>query len=212
MPTEMVSPANHFCLKFLNLPLFAGHHAADFLRQIDAGLLPQSEHGCVLGDASDAQLLRQRVEISVAGLIDGFGSVDRAMSALDPALEKTPVESSAAAAVDFAVSAKCPPASRPPHMMTLNTEPGASCAWMALFISGLAGSVIRVFHSLLRDADGERVGIKRRPAHHRQYFAGARVHGDDGAGLARQRLFGGNLQVDIDGQLAAACRERPDCR
>ncbi len=45
-----------------DFPLFRRHHSGHFLRQIDAGFLPQSKHGGILRDAADSQPLSQRVE------------------------------------------------------------------------------------------------------------------------------------------------------
>jgi hypothetical protein len=53
----------------------------------------------------------------------------------------------------------CHPAT---DIIILNTEPGASCAWIALFNSGFAGSVTSEFHSLrlirTENAFGSNVG------------------------------------------------------
>ncbi len=72
---------------------------------------------------------------------------------------------------------------------------------MALFSSGLPGSVTSAFHSsrVMRTANS--IGIERRTADHGQDFAVARVHGNDRTGLAFQRLFGSDLQIKIDGEL-----------
>ena len=51
------------------------------------------------------------------------------------------------------------------------------------------------------DAHREVIGIERRAADHREDFSGMRIHGDNGPILAFQRLFRGNLQIDVDGQL-----------
>ena len=54
---------------------------------------------------------------------------------------------------------------------------------------------------IARDAHRKIVGIESRTAHHRQDLAVARIHGDDGAVLVPHGLFGGNLQIEVDGQL-----------
>ena len=64
---------------------------------------------------------------------------------------------------------------------------------------GIVGDQVVPF--LARDPHGKRIGIERGPAGHGQDLAVARVHGDDRAILAFQRLFGGDLQVQVDGQL-----------
>src|SRR5215471_16208745 len=79
-----------FLLEVANLPLFRGHDAAYFLRQINIGFLAQSECGGILGDAINPQLLRQGVEKYVARLINRLADLHRAMGAVlggDPALE-----------------------------------------------------------------------------------------------------------------------------
>ncbi len=83
----------------------------------------------------------------------------------------------------------------------LNTEPGASCAWIARLSSGVSRIGIELGPFRGGNAHGEIVGIESGPADHRQHFAGAPVHGDQGAGLVRQVGFGDGLQVVVDGQL-----------
>ena len=60
---------------------------------------------------------------------------------------------------------------------------------------------IQLLPFVLRDAHGEIVGIKGGLADHRQDFAGARVHGDDGAFFIGHVGFGDGLQIVVDGQL-----------
>ena len=51
------------------------------------------------------------------------------------------------------------------------------------------------------EADGELVGIEGGARDHGENLAGVRIHGDDGAGLAFERLLGGHLDVEVDGEL-----------
>ena len=93
-------------------------------------------------------------------------------------------------------------------MMTLNTEPGANCAWIALFSSGFPGIGHQAVPLVAADAHRKRIGIERRTAHHRQNFSGARIHGDNRARLAFQRLLGGDLQIEINRELELLARNR----
>ena len=79
MPTEMVSPANHFCLKFRSFHSSEGITPLDFLWKINSRLLPKAKHGCVFRDPLDAQLFGERVEENVAGLVDALINVDHTM-------------------------------------------------------------------------------------------------------------------------------------
>src|SRR5579871_5959232 len=88
-------------LEVPDLPLFRWHDTADFLRKIDAGFLTEAQHGRVLRDAFNPQLLRQGVEEDVARLVDAFVDVHHAMHLMtrgDPALEVASVELGAAIA------------------------------------------------------------------------------------------------------------------
>ena len=61
---------------------------------------------------------------------------------------------------------------------------------------------------IARNPHREIVGIEGRPAHHRQDFSGARVHGDDGAVFPFQRFFRRDLQIDVDRELQLFSRDR----
>ena len=54
---------------------------------------------------------------------------------------------------------------------------------------------------IARHPHGKIVGIKGRPAHHRQDFSRPRVHRDNGAVLPFQRFLGRDLQINVDSQL-----------
>ena len=115
-----------------------------------------------------------------------------------------------------ACPAQCLPASPATDIRILNVDPGASCAWMALFISGWSGSVISLFQSRAVDLDGKLIGIEAGPRNHGQNLAVARVHGHDRAVAVAQRQLGRALQVVVDGQLQvlpgnrrAGCRSSP---
>ncbi len=56
------------------------------------------------------------------------------------------------------------------------------------------------------DADGELVGVEIGMGDQRQDFAGAGIHGDDGAVAVAQQLLGFALQVEIDGELQVLSR------
>ena len=51
------------------------------------------------------------------------------------------------------------------------------------------------------EADGELVGIEGGAGDHGEDLAGVGVHGDDGADFAFEGLFGGHLDVEVDGEL-----------
>ena len=70
MPTEIVSPAYHFCLKFLIFHSSDGITPVTSLGRSMPVFWPRPSIGGVLRDAVDAQLFRQRVEENVAGLVD----------------------------------------------------------------------------------------------------------------------------------------------
>src|ERR1019366_7015478 len=63
-------------------------------------LLSQPEHGGVLGDAADAQLLGQGVEVGIAGLVNRFADTHGPVTAVsgDPTFEEAAVKSLAASA------------------------------------------------------------------------------------------------------------------
>src|ERR1035437_2986561 len=65
----------------------------------------------------------------------------------------------------------------------------------------LAGIGDQLVPLITRYAHREFIGIERGMADHRQNFAIARIHGDDGAGSAIQRLLGRYLHIEIDGEL-----------
>src|SRR5258708_24749083 len=95
-------PGKPFLLEVAGLPFFRWHDAADFLRQVNPGLLSQPEHGRVLGDTLDAQLFRQRIKENIAGLetsLCDVGDAMRAMLGHYPALEIAAITRTAAAAV-----------------------------------------------------------------------------------------------------------------
>ena len=110
MPTEIVSPANHFCLKFLIFHSSDGMMPRDFVRKIDAGLLSQAEVGRIFGDAFDAELFGERIEEDITGLIDSLFQIHSAVSACDPAPEATSIEIRADQHSSHAGSARCLPA------------------------------------------------------------------------------------------------------
>ena len=53
---------------------------------------------------------------------------------------------------------------------------------------------------VLGEANGELVGVEGGPGGHGENFAGVGVHGDDGADFAFEGLFGGHLDVEVDGE------------
>src|SRR5262249_24639469 len=65
-----------------DLPLFRRHNTGDFLRKVDAGLLPEPECRGVLGDAIDAKFFSQGVEIYVTRLINGLADVGNTVDAV----------------------------------------------------------------------------------------------------------------------------------
>src|SRR4051812_28307527 len=69
------------------------------LRQVDTGFRSESESVGVLGNSVDAELFCQRVKEHVAGLINRFRKIDRAMPGLNPATEAVAVEDRTAGAV-----------------------------------------------------------------------------------------------------------------
>ncbi len=99
MPTEMVSPAYHFCLKFRIFHSSDGMTPLASSGKINAGLLAQPQRGRVLRNAVDPQLFRQGVEENVAGLVNRLGQIDRAVAALHPASEPPAIKRRAAIAV-----------------------------------------------------------------------------------------------------------------
>ncbi len=86
-------------------------------------------------------------------------------------------------------------------MMILNVLPGASCACIALFSSGWSGLLRICVPVALAQPHRKLIGIERRTRRQREDLAGVRIHRDDGSDLAFQRLLGGHLDVEIDGQL-----------
>ena len=93
---------------------------------------------------------------------------------------------------------------------TLKTEPGASWAWMARLSSGVCGIGVQLRPFLVGNADGEIVGIEGGPADHGQDFAGASVHGDEGAFFVGEIGFGDLLQVFVNGELDRLSGNRLD--
>ena len=83
----------------------------------------------------------------------------------------------------------------------LESRSGRQLRLNGLVQQGFVGIVDQPVPFVAGYADGEIVGIKSRTADHGKDLAGARIHGHDCAILAFQRLFGGNLQVDVDRQL-----------
>ena len=64
-----------FLLKVTQLPFLRGHYAAGFLGQVNPGLLPQSEGGCVFGNALNTQFLCQRVKEYVTRLVYALADI-----------------------------------------------------------------------------------------------------------------------------------------
>ena len=93
-------------------------------------------------------------------------------------------------------------------MMILKTEPGASCAWMALFSSGLPGSVTSAFHSLrvMRTANSLGSNAGRLTIARISPLRGSMA--TIAPGLPFQRFFSGDLQIKIDGELELLARNR----
>src|SRR5580692_4427666 len=61
--------------------------------------------------------------------------------------------------------------------------------------------VVDEFRPLIaRDPDGEIVGIEGWAAYQGQNFSVAGIHGDDGPVAPVERLFGGDLEIEIDGE------------
>ena len=85
--------------------------------------------------------------------------------------------------------------------MILKVLPGASWAWMALLRSGWSGFSRMAGPVGVGEADGELVGVEGGAGGHGEDLAGVRVHGDDGAGFAFEGLLGGELEVEVDGEL-----------
>ena len=82
-------------------------------------------------------------------------------------------------------------------------EGGAGCELRldGLVQQRMVGVVDDLVPVALGEADGELVGIEGGARDHGEDLAGVRVHGDHGAVLAFHGLFGGHLDVEVDGEL-----------
>src|SRR5664279_3747290 len=190
-------------LKVLDLPFFRRHHAGNFLGQVNTGLLSQPEHGGVFCDAGDTQLLREGVEIRVARLIDRLADADRAVGTVcgsDPALKEAAIESLPAAAIDDQVLCNAFLQSGGGHD-DLKHGTGSELRLDRFIQKRLTGIGNQPVPLIARDAHGKLIGIECRAADHREDFAVARVHRHNSPGFAFERLFGGDLQIKIDGEL-----------
>ena len=64
------------------------------------------------------------------------------------------------------------------------------------------------FQSFDHDSSGEPVRIVCGPAHHSEYFAGARIERNNRAAAVFHRQFGDSLQIQVDGELQILARDR----
>ena len=92
-------------------------------------------------------------------------------------------------------------------MKILKTEPGANWRLDRAVQQRSARIVVESCPFVGRNANGEIVGVKRGPAGHRQDFAGARVHGHDGAFFTGHVVVRDCLQIVVDGQLDGFARD-----
>ncbi len=150
-----------------------------------------------------AQLLCECVEVRIAGLVNRFADANgavRAVGGRDPAFEEPSIECLAAAAIDDEALRDILLQTRSRHD---DLEDGTRR--QLRLDSFVEQRLARIGHQrvpfVARDAHRKLVGIERRAADHCQDFAVTRVHGNDRAGLSLQRLFCGNLQIQIDGEL-----------
>ena len=187
-------------LEVADLPLLRRHDARGLIRKINPGLLPQPERSRVLGDAVNAQLLGQGVKKDIARLEDRPRQIDFTVAGFHPASEPPAIERRTPIAVHIE-------GLRDPFLPARDRHNDLEGrAGRELRLDGpVEQRFLRIGHQLApvvaRDAHRELVGIEGGPAHHGQNLAGVRIHGDDGAVFARDGLLGGNLQIDIDGQL-----------
>src|ERR1019366_5294933 len=174
----------------------------DFLWQIDPRLLSEPEHGGVLRDAADAQLLGQRVEVRIAGLENRFADAHGPVTAVsgDPTFEEAAVKGLATSAGNDEVLCNTFLKSGGSHD-DLEHRTRSELRLDGFVEQRLTGIGDQPVPLITRDAHREFVGIERGAADHRQNFAIARIHGDNGAGPALQRLFGRYLHIEIDGEL-----------
>ena len=187
-------------LEVADLPLFRRHHTGNFVRQVDAGFLAKSQSRGVFCDAVDAEFFRQRVEENIAGLVDRFFETHRSVAAFHPTAKTAAIEFSAPDAVHVKVL-------RNPLLPSGNRHDDfESGTRRQLRLNRFVQQrLVRIVDQLVPlvagNADGKIIGVEGGTAHHGQNFAGVRVHGDHCSILAFHGLLGGNLEIDIEGQL-----------
>ena len=165
-------------------------------------LNPKSDGVSPVGDLVDAKAGGECVEVDVAGLVDRFIDIDCAVAGADPATLIGAEEVHAAGTVHGHVLGNVFFKPRERHD---DLECGARSE---LRLDGLVHQrmfrIGDVFVPLAAaDAHGKLIGIEGRAADESQHFAGMRIDGDHGAIAVAQSVFGGALDVEIDGEAEA---------
>ena len=179
------------------LPGRGGHGASGLVGQIDSSLLPQADFGPVLRDGVDAQLLRERVVVGIAGPRDGVVDVHHAVVVI--AGEETAVERAAAVAHHAHVLGNVlfEPGERHDD---LEGRAGRELRLDGLVHQGMVGVVDDRRPVTPGEAHGELVGIVGRTRDHGEDFAGMGVHCHQRAVPAFHGLLGNTLEIEVDGE------------
>ncbi len=182
-----------------HLPLGGGHGAGDFVGEVDAGFGAHSDQMSPLGDLVDAEAGGERVEEDVAGLIDGLVDIDCTVAAVNPAALIGAEEIDAAGAMDIHVLGDAFFESGEGHD-DFESGTGGELGLDGLVHEGIFGIGDELVPLVAADADGELVGIEGGAADEGEDFAGVGIDGDHGAVAIAQGIFGGALDVEVDGE------------
>ncbi len=154
-------------------PLGRRHEARLFVRQVDAGLARQPEHGRVLVDRVDAEALADVVEVDVARALDRVAEVEAAVAA--QALERAAVERRLARTIErrFRRDRAVHQAGNRHDDLERRSRRVRALNQTVRQRAQRIGKELRPRGPV--DADREGVGIERRQARHRQNLTGVRI-------------------------------------
>jgi hypothetical protein len=189
----------------LHLPLGGWHGAGGFIGKIDAGFGAESDSVSPVRDFVDAKARSECVEEDVAGLVDGFVDVDRAVAAMDPAALIGAEEVYAAGTVDGHVLSNAFLKAGKGHD-DFESRTRGELRLNGFVHQGVVGIGDVLVPFVTADAHREGIGIECGTTDEGQHFSGVGIDSDHGAIAVAQSVFGGALDVEIDSEAEALSR------
>src|SRR5262245_7155 len=167
-------------------------------REVDGGRLTEPEGARIADDGGAADLETGHVEEDVAGVLDRAAEIAGPVPAFLPVLEDGAAQLELAGAVR--------PVKRRDRALLKAGRRHDDLEHGARRVLRLDGTVeqrkVRILYhtqpGFAIDGPGEAVDLEGRRGHHREHIAVARIHDDDGAGLALHRALGRLLDPTVD--------------